>query len=261
MIWEKLLLHTMIMIMRKLDNNGTWNTGWNYRNDGVDIEACTDLSSNGFNVGWIETGDWLKYTVKVLESGIYKIQLKVSAPSAGGKIILSLDGQNLTPILDVPVTGGWQNWQNITADSIYIPAGNHTLQTRFFFGGFNFSYMDFVLLATGIEDEKSNPLSYKLQQNFPNPFNPVTTIKYSIPQPSNVLIKVYDIMGNEITTLVNEFLDAGDYQVNFGLNNLYSDQEVLTSGASTRAEYSSGIYFYSIRANNFTSTKKMLLIK
>lgn len=225
-------------------SNGTWNNGYNYRNDGVDIEPCSDFISNGFNVGWIENGEWLKYTINVLESGIYTIKLNVAAPTAEGKILLSLDGQSITPVLNIPATGGWQNWQPLSIDSIYLSAGVHNLQTRFFIGNYNFSYMDFVLSATSVEEENATPLTFELQQNFPNPFNPVTEIKYSIPQTSNVKLKVFDIVGNEVATLVDEIKSSGKYSVKFYANNL-----------------TSGVYFYRIQTDYFTSTKKLLLLK
>jgi len=223
---------------------GTWNNGWSYRNDGVDIEACNDFSSNGYSIGWIETGEWLKYTINVDQSGIYNINLNISAPNSGGKIILSLDGQSITSTLDVPATGGWQNWQYMTVPNIYLSAGIHILQTRFFFGGFNFSYIDFELIATDVEEEINMRYSFSLDQNYPNPFNPSTTIQYSVPHRSSVVLKVYDVLGNEITTLVNEEKQPGYYKVNFNASRL-----------------SSGTYFYRMKAGNFTETKQFILLK
>lgn len=86
--------------------------------------------------------------------------------------------------------------------------------------------------------------SYKLDQNYPNPFNPNTKIKYSIPSQSYVQIKVYDVLGNEIATLVNEEKLSGSYTVNFDASNIPS-----------------GVYFYSLNAGNFTESKKMILMK
>jgi hypothetical protein len=88
------------------------------------------------------------------------------------------------------------------------------------------------------------PLEYKLYNNFPNPFNPVTTITYSIPEKSMVLLKVYDILGKEAAVLVNELRTPGEYKIKLNSENL-----------------SSGVYFYNIEVNNFTASKKMLLIK
>jgi len=86
--------------------------------------------------------------------------------------------------------------------------------------------------------------NFSLAQNYPNPFNPTTNIQYSIPKQAHVTLKVYDILCNEVKTLVNQNLSAGVYNTNFNGSNL-----------------SSGIYFYTLTANNFTATKKLMLIK
>ena len=88
------------------------------------------------------------------------------------------------------------------------------------------------------------PDEYLLEQNYPNPFNPSTSIKYQLPENGFVTIKVYDMLGNEIATLVNEVQEAGNHSVEFDA-----------------ATVSSGIYFYIMQAGNFTQTKKMTLLK
>jgi hypothetical protein len=88
------------------------------------------------------------------------------------------------------------------------------------------------------------PAEYKLYNNYPNPFNPTTNIKYQITKNKFTTLRIYDILGREIFTLVNEIQNAGTYEVQFNSN-----------------ELSGGIYFYTIRSGDFTDTKKMLLIK
>jgi len=83
-----------------------------------------------------------------------------------------------------------------------------------------------------------------LYQNFPNPFNPITKINFSIPNSGIIQIKIYDILGKEIKTILNEFTQAGNYEVEFDGSNLPS-----------------GVYFYRLKANNYSLTKKMLLAK
>lgn len=92
--------------------------------------------------------------------------------------------------------------------------------------------------------ESSRPLEYRLEQNYPNPFNPASTINYSVKENGYVRLKVYDIIGNEVTELVNGNLTAGNYSVEFNAG-----------------ELPSGVYIYSIQANNFFDSKKMILIK
>ena len=94
------------------------------------------------------------------------------------------------------------------------------------------------------------PSNFNLSNNFPNPFNPSTKIKYSVPQSSQVQIKVYDVLGNEIETLVNEEKPAGTYELTWN-----------ASGVSAKGGYASGVYFYQLKAGSFVETKKMLLLK
>jgi len=89
-----------------------------------------------------------------------------------------------------------------------------------------------------------SPTEFELEQNYPNPFNPSTSIQYAISSRQFVTIKVYDILGNDITTLVNDYRDAGIYNVQFTMHNL-----------------ASGIYFYTLQAGAFVESKKMIYLK
>ncbi len=101
-------------------------------------------------------------------------------------------------------------------------------------------------IATGVEDDNKSllPVKFSLSQNYPNPFNPTTIINFQIPKFSLVTLKIYDILGREIRTLVNENRPAGNYKINFNAENL-----------------SSGIYLYRIIVDDFIQTKKMILLK
>ena len=99
------------------------------------------------------------------------------------------------------------------------------------------------LTAVG-SDSKYLPSDYSLKQNYPNPFNPSTTISYQIPKSGHVTLKVYNALGKEVATLVNEEKSVGRYSIDFSAQGL-----------------SSGIYFYSIRSGSFFETKKMMLLK
>jgi hypothetical protein len=100
-------------------------------------------------------------------------------------------------------------------------------------------------LITGVTPISGNvPGSYDLKQNFPNPFNPSTTIRFNIPQTGFVSLKVYDVLGNEVTTLVNEELSANSYEISFNAAGL-----------------ASGVYFYKLVSGDFVNVKKMILVK
>ena len=89
------------------------------------------------------------------------------------------------------------------------------------------------------------PSEYSLAQNYPNPFNPKTNIGFQIAESGFVTLRIYDALGNEVATLVNEFRPAGTYKVEF----------------SAKEGYTSGVYFYRLTADNFSKTKKLLLMK
>ncbi|MCH7724747.1 MAG: T9SS type A sorting domain-containing protein, partial [Bacteroidetes bacterium] len=101
---------------------------------------------------------------------------------------------------------------------------------------------------TNVEDA-TIPTEFSVTQNYPNPFNPSTTIKYSIPQQSIVTIKVYDILGTEVKTLVNGERTPGIYSVQWNGDNNYG------------SKVATGIYIYRVVAGNFVQVKKMILLK
>jgi len=98
--------------------------------------------------------------------------------------------------------------------------------------------------TTPVNDEVNKLLSFRLNQNYPNPFNPSTTIEYHIAEPSFVSLKIFNVLGTEITSLVNEFKPAGIFKVSFEAKDL-----------------SSGVYFYRLQAGNSVEVRKMILNK
>jgi len=103
--------------------------------------------------------------------------------------------------------------------------------------------------TTSVKDERNNeiPTQFVLEQNYPNPFNPSTSIQYAVGSRQFIQLKVYDVLGNEVSTLVNEEKAPGNYKVNFSV-----DQN---------DNLSSGIYFYRLQAGSFVETKKMILMR
>ncbi|MEP0861689.1 MAG: T9SS type A sorting domain-containing protein [Ignavibacterium sp.] len=98
--------------------------------------------------------------------------------------------------------------------------------------------------VTNVELSENLPDKYFLEQNYPNPFNPSTKISFSIPNSSFVTLKVYDVLGNEVAILINEYRSAGTYEVEFNASKL-----------------SSGLYTYTLIAGSFSSSRKMMVIK
>ncbi len=107
-----------------------------------------------------------------------------------------------------------------------------------------------IKITSGINDLSNEviPKNYSLYQNFPNPFNPTTTIRFDIPKEGKVSIVIYDVLGRKVTTLLNEFKKPGSYEIDWKATD-------LTNG------FSSGVYFYQLQTSDFIQSKKMILIK
>jgi len=143
-----------------------------------------------------------------------------------------------------------QSWQVLGEGLPILPIGDievHPTEHFLVAGTYGRSMYKIDLdLVTDVEGNENQAVtsSFLLEQNYPNPFNPNTIIKFSIQQSSDVIIKIFDILGNEITVLVNEEKSAGSYEVDFDATSLPS-----------------GIYFYQLLAGNFVETKKMVLLR
>ncbi len=129
-------------------------------------------------------------------------------------------------------------YQNNSGSAFREPVINNY---RFTYGG---QVIDNVL--TDLKEDEKIPSSFSLKQNYPNPFNPETNITFTINKPEFVTLKVYDLLGREVTTLVNEFKQPGIYTSQFSIGN---------------SELSSGVYFYTLKAGDFVQSKKMLVLK
>jgi hypothetical protein len=116
-----------------------------------------------------------------------------------------------------------------------------SLNPDFIVGSGFFYSATFVL---SVEEEEGLPSEFKLEQNYPNPFNPATIIKFSVREREHVVIKIYDITGSEVATLLNQQMDAGNYSLTFDASSL-----------------ASGVYIYRMNAGSFVSTKKMMFLK
>lgn len=161
-----------------------------------------------------------------------------------GLMITGSWGASATMSLD-----GGATWTNISSGlsghggGILIPDRGYILCHQ----GNNVYKLNVIYsVLTDIEENSISgiPVDFNLSQNYPNPFNPTTNIRFDIPNSGNVTLKVYNELGKEVNTLVNSYKNAGSYEINFDASSL-----------------SSGVYFYKLDVDGFTSTKKMLLVK
>jgi len=213
---------------------------------------AADASGNFYSNN--EDGSWNQFNIGFQQGGLVK---DIAALNYGdGIVITTITEKEMFTItdqsncifeeeFDVPddmglaVFGSWLRFG--VSNSEYTRLNS---EYTYFAGTIGSGVLKKVVI-TNVENIQNNlPSKFVLEQNYPNPFNPTTTVKYSIPNSGNVTLKVYDVLGNEVATLVNEERPAGVYEVEFDASRL-----------------SSGIYFYKLLSGVFISTKKMILIK
>ncbi|MDZ7372837.1 MAG: cellulase family glycosylhydrolase [candidate division KSB1 bacterium] len=195
-----------------LTSGEQWNRGSVFRNDGVDIEASGDTEGNGYSVGWIEAGEWLKFTVQVDVEGTYTVRLRVASPQATGSVQLFLDDSPLAGPIAIPSTGGWKNWQYIDGPTVTLPSGRHVLKLLFPTGGFNLNLVDFRIAGASVKQMGMfQELRSGLWIGRPHP-NPVGE-RLAIPVLSNeempLRVQIFDSMGGLVATVHSGEVRAG----------------------------------------------------
>ncbi|APF19198.1 Por secretion system C-terminal sorting domain-containing protein [Caldithrix abyssi DSM 13497] len=223
-----------------------WNTGEQYRNDGVDIEESRDDGGAKYSVGWIESGEWLNYTIQVKSNGLYDVILRVASPQSSGKVQLLMDDLALTDPISINKTGGWYNWDTITIKNLALQSGQRLLTLKFLNGGFNINQMEFIK-TTDIEGEDRVPFKFELGQNYPNPFNGATRIPFYVGQKSTVRLDIFDLRGRLVFSDVMEGNGAGSF--------FWSARDLENRSVG------SGIYLYRVQVGQNEKQKKMVLLK
>jgi endoglucanase len=221
-------------------NSQSWNNGWVYRNDGVDIECSSDVSGTGCNIGWIENGEWLKYTVYAEFSGHYQFSFKVSSPYNIRQIVVTVQEQAGAVNFQIPNTGGYENWQWTNTASVYLEVGENVIKLQIINGNLN-------LKSIKIEGTNPNPIPKNyLVWNYPNPFNGQTTFSFlnNIDSPS--VLNIYDISGYLVQNI----------EIN-------PDATFITWDGKDRYGFVavSGIYVYQVKFDQKKFTGKMTIIR
>lgn len=126
-------------------NYTAWNNGWSYRNDGVDIERISDnINNNGYNIGWIDKGEWLQYEVDVMASAVYEMHVRIATAGSDGRLRFSVDGSDITNVRYVPNTGSFQNWQDMVIPNVILTPDDKKLRFHSEGSGFNVSSFNFI---------------------------------------------------------------------------------------------------------------------
>jgi hypothetical protein len=126
--------------------NSPYNSGSSYRNDAVDIEGCSDSAPRlGYDVGWLDPGDWMKYTVPI-PAGPFSVSARVAANAAGGLFHLEVGGVTNVTLINVPATGGWQSWVTLAPRLFTNMAPATSFRIVVDTGGFNLNWLQFTSL-------------------------------------------------------------------------------------------------------------------
>jgi hypothetical protein len=181
----------------------TGNEGERFRFEDVDIETTIDIGL-GYNVGWIENGEWLEYTINCPKTYIMDIQLRIACMDPGEKIRIKLDGQILGTVT-LPNTSGWQNWETVTLEDVTIPAGdNQILRLEFLDSGFNLNWLNFIgkeiLNLNGAENKRFVTF-------YPNPAQDQIMVNTH----KKAFLKVYNIYGQ---LMIQEELSVYENKIN-----------------------------------------------
>jgi hypothetical protein len=228
-----------------------------FSNCSLDDNPGSGVSTDGDSIGTINGYlDWKDNIVDSLER--YEITLYVKdllttqgalvAPDSGTTDITLRRLQKFS----VP-TGETIFWEN-SKNGILVQEGSFTYndglitipQVKVFKDS---SHLKIFYTPVKVDEQKFQPLQFVLEQNYPNPFNPSTVIRYQLPVSGDVNLKIFDLLGGEVATLVNEYKPAGKYEVTFNSN----------SGVVWNLP--SGVYFYQLKSGDCVSTKKMILLK
>jgi hypothetical protein len=226
-------IHILYGVMTNSSSGNNWNTYYKRYN------ISTDSFSTAVNI----TGSRNAYQPIVKVSGNGKIIVIWNDYSSNSYSIRGMhstnNGINWSASYQITSVQSYIDKKDfsVSYDTIYLAWQDYRLNNwEIYFRKFNISEL------TAIKSETENPERFELQQNYPNPFNSATTIKFSITENSSVRIKIYDITGKEISTLINQYLSEGIYTIKYDAENLPS-----------------GIYFYSLEAGGMKTTKKMIL--
>lgn len=232
-----------IVLFKSTDNGSTWSQGIRVNQDAFNNGKIQFFPSihidpfGGINILYLDdrnttsdsTGVFLSRSMDGSETwSDYQVSDHNFQPIA----VSGLGAGNVSDHIDITYTNGklWPVWMD-----------NST-------GVYQVWTAPIVIPPVSVEDDFQSAIDYKLHQNYPNPFNPNTTISWQLAVSSHILIKLYDVLGNEVAILADDYFTQGKHQINFDSSKLNKD-------------LSSGIYFYRLTADNFSETKSMVLIK
>lgn len=210
--------------------------GWYVDDIGIIVYGIVPVELTSFTANVVDSKAVLKWqTASELNNSGFEIQKSVFNSH--------ISGNNRTKLVWDKI--GFINGKGTTTETNnYTFIDNEPLTQKVFYRLKQIDFDGTFSYSNEVEVDVTTPQTFSLEQNFPNPFNPETEISFSLSKSDNVTLKVYNILGSEVATLVNGFMEAGKHSVKLNASNL-----------------TSGVYLYTIKSGNFTATHKMILMK
>jgi hypothetical protein len=210
--------------------------GWYVDDIGIIVYGIVPVELTSFTAQLINGKVKLNWqTASELNNAGFEIQKTVFSPQSSVGNDAKLKWTKVGFVTGKGTTTEINNYSFID-DELISQKVNYRLKQIDFDGTFSYS--------NEVEIDVTTPQTFSLEQNFPNPFNPETEITFSLAKSDNVTLKIYNILGSEVATVINEFIEAGKHSVKLNASNL-----------------TSGVYLYTIKSGNFTATRKMILMK
>ena len=218
------------------------NSGWSYRNDGVDIESSSDTTIIPYSVGWTQAGEFMNYTVNVLKSGDYTFSVRSSSSANQGAIVIYSGQEKIIDAVNLPVTGGNQIWIDTEIGEAYLSKGLQTLKVLI-----GRPEVNLKLLKIESNEAKNGLISFN-HQIYPNPTSNQLIIEYESLFNTQINFAIYNINGQKIWATVRRSKPGKN--------------QVIWSGTSSKGrQVSSGIYFLTLDDSNKTIQEKITLIR
>jgi hypothetical protein len=187
------------------------------------------------------SGGTITFNLMASSGGSYRMRVFGCDPGATAAALQVLEGSTVLASFELPAKAD-STGSDVLSAAFSLSAGEHALTLSG--ANANIDYVQLVREVVGAVEPGELAATFALDQNFPNPFNPTTTINFSLGKASNVKLVVYNILGQQVSELVNEKMQAGSHTVQFKANNL-----------------ATGVYFYRLEAGSYVDVKKMLLLK
>ena len=224
------------------DQTGHGNSGWSYRNDGVDIESSNDTTIIPYNVGWTQSGEFMNYTVNVLKSGDYTFSVRSSSSAKQGAIVIYSGQKKIIDAVDLPVTGDNQIWIDTEIGEAYLSKGLQTLKVLI-----GRPKVNLKLLKIESNEAKDGLISFN-HKIYPNPMSDQLIIEYESLFNTKINFSIYNINGQEIWSTVRRSSPG-------------KNQVIWLGTSSGVRQVSSGIYFLTLNDGIQTIQEKITLVR